>query len=101
MVTQDQTDDDGLLPPEWPTDPETVTLAKEAMGFGALAVDVDLAAFARALGLRACLEETADVEPDVESYGRALFAAIPEPAQRSISTLPFAVRALMKDCVCC
>jgi hypothetical protein len=36
------------------------------MGLRALAVDLDLSALARALGLRPRLEQTRDAEPDIQ-----------------------------------
>jgi hypothetical protein len=48
------------------------------------AVDVHFAAFAGALGLRPCLEQAGDVEPDVQANALA---------QTRISTLPLARRA--------
>src|SRR4029079_11376932 len=57
-----------LRPPARPGDGQAVAGADLAVRLGrALAVDLDLAALAGPLGLRARLEQAGDVEPDVQA----------------------------------
>src|SRR5688572_4118092 len=58
-------DDDVLMAAEAAADANAIAFADEAVRLGVFVVDDDLAAFARALGLRAGLEQAGDVEPDV------------------------------------
>src|SRR5712691_2448306 len=67
VLVDDDADDDVLVAAEGAADADTVTFADHAMRLGVLAVDVDLPALACTLGLRACLEQTGDVQPDVET----------------------------------
>lgn len=96
MIGEDDADDDVLMSAERAADANAVTFANQSMRLGTLAVDLDLAALAGTLGLRACLAETADVEPDVDASGVAQGGV----AQMRISTLPFAASALTKAWVC-
>lgn len=94
MVGEHHADHDLLMPVHGTTDPDAVTFPDDAVRLGSFAVHVDLATFAGPLGLRACLAEAADVEPDVEAN-----AVRGRGAQMRISTLPFAVRAFTSACV--
>ena len=67
MLIQDDPDDDVLVTTERTGDADAVALADRAMGLGVFAVDLYFAALTRTLGLRARLEQTRDVEPDVET----------------------------------
>ncbi len=62
-------DDDRLVMAEAPADLDLIPFADDPMGLGVLAIDLDFAALARALGFRPRLEQTRDVEPDVQSNG--------------------------------
>ena len=66
------------------------------MRLGMLAVDLHLAALTRALGFRSRLEETRDVEPDIETNASA--AVVTD--QIRISILPLALRPFTKAWVC-
>src|SRR6266545_3267506 len=67
VIVDDDADDDVLVAAEGPADAKTIAFADGAVGFGGLAVDVDLSALAGALGFRSRLEEARDVQPDVET----------------------------------
>ena len=68
MLIDEDADDDVLIAPEATADSQAVALADEPVGPGMLAVDVDLAALARPLCLRARLEQAGDVEPHVDAH---------------------------------
>lgn len=82
MALGDAAHDHFLAPSERTRDRDAVALADLAVRLGALSVDVHLAARAGALRLRSRLEETGDVEPDVEAgthvfhYARWVLATI-------------------------
>ena len=92
MVVDDDADDDVLVAAEGAADAEPIAFANRAVRFGGLAVDVDLAALAGALGFRSRLEQARDIQPDVETNNRL--------AQMKISTLPLAFSDSTKACVC-
>src|SRR6185503_13415801 len=60
-------DDDVLVAAVGAADADAVAFAHRAVRLGVLAVHRDLAALTPALGLGACLEETRDVQPDVQT----------------------------------
>ena len=84
MLFEDDADDDVLEAAGAAADAEAIAFAHDAVRFGVLAVDVDLAALAGALGFRARLEQARDVEPDVQPDRCRL------TTQMQISTLPLA-----------
>ena len=92
VIVDDDADDDVLVTAEGPADAKAIAFAYGAVGFGGLAVDVDLAAFAGALGFRSRFEQARDVQPDVQSN---------RVAQIKISTLPLAFSDSTNACVCC
>lgn len=92
MIVDDDADDDVLVTAEGPADAKAIAFAYGAVGFGGLAVDVDLSAFAGALGFRSRLEQARDVEPDVQTN---------RVAQIKISTLPLAFSDSTNACVSC
>src|SRR4030095_6117872 len=59
--------DDVLVPAVAAADPDAITLAEHAMRLWLLAVDIRPSPLARALGLRSRLEQTRDVEPDIQT----------------------------------
>ena len=67
MLIDHDPDDDVLVAAEAAADADAIALADDAVRLGVLAVDVDLAALARALGFRPRLEQAGDVQPDVEA----------------------------------
>src|SRR5215212_9481934 len=71
-------------------DADAIALTENAMRLGVLAVDLDLAPFARALRFRARFEQARDVEPDVEAD---------RVAHMRISIFAFALSALTKASV--
>ena len=60
-------DDHVLEAPEAAADANPIAFANQSVWFGAVAIDLHLATFTGALGLGSRLEETRDVEPDVEA----------------------------------
>jgi hypothetical protein len=90
MLVEDDAGDDVLMAAEWTADADTVAFTDRAVWFGVLAVDLDLPAFAGALCFRARLEETGDVQPDVQSNG---------VAHMRISIFAFAFSALTNNSV--
>ena len=69
MLIQNNPDDDVLVTTERTRDADTVAFTDDAMGLRVFGVDLYLAALARALGFRTCLEQTGDIQPHVESNG--------------------------------
>ena len=69
MLIDRDANDHILKAPEASADSNAVALANRSVGLGAVAVDLHLAALTGALGLGSRLEETGDVEPDVEADG--------------------------------
>ena len=67
MLIQNNPDGDVLVTTERTGDADAVALADRAMGLGVFAVDLYFAALTRTLGLRAGLEQTGDIQPDVEA----------------------------------
>ncbi len=92
VIADDDADDDVLVAAEGPADAKPVAFADGTVGFGGLAVDVDLSALAGALGFRSRLEQARDVQPDVQTN---------RLAQIKISTLPLAFSDSTNACVCC
>jgi len=64
---QNAADDDRLMLAEATADADRIAFAHDPVCLRAVAVDRNLAAFARALRLGARLEQARDVEPDVET----------------------------------
>ena len=96
MLLEDDADDDVLKTAEATADADAITFADEPVRLGVIAVDVDFAAFAGALGLRPGLEQAGDVEPDVQTNGVGPSTSSP---QIRISTLLFARSAFTNACV--
>jgi len=67
MIVNDDADDDVLMAAVRTANANAIAFADGAIRFGGLAVDVDLSALARTLGFRSRLEETRDIQPDVET----------------------------------
>src|SRR3989338_4970772 len=70
MLVDDEPDNHVLVTAVRTGDPNAIAVVNRAVRLGGLAVDRDLSAFAGALGFRARLEETRDVEPDVQAQGQ-------------------------------
>ena len=70
MLVDHDPDDDVLVAAEGAADADAIAFANDAVRLGVLAVDLDLPALARTLGLRARLEQAGDVQPDVEADAR-------------------------------
>ena len=85
MLIDHDADDDVLDAAVAAADADAIAFAEHAVRLGVLAVDLDLAALARALGFRARLEQTRDVEPDVQANRR-------RSRQIRISILPLVLR---------
>jgi hypothetical protein len=67
VLIHQEADDDVLHASLTAIDADAIAFADGAVRFGVIAIDLDLAALAGAFGLRARLEQTRDVEPDVET----------------------------------
>ena len=67
VVSFDFYDLDGAALPAGEVDDDGVSGSHRTVGLSSVSVDLDPAALTRGLGLRAALEETRHVEPDVES----------------------------------
>ena len=67
MLIHQETDDDVLHASMTTIDADAIAFANGAVRFGVIAIDLHLAALAGALGFGARLEQTRDVEPDVET----------------------------------
>lgn len=67
MLLGQTTDDHVLAPPERPANHDALADADLPMRLGPLISDVHLAALAGLLGLRSGLEQTRDIEPDIQS----------------------------------
>ena len=67
MLVEHDPNDNVLMMPEAAADPDPVALAEQPVWLGVLAIDLDLAALARAFRFGARLEQTRHVEPDVDA----------------------------------
>lgn len=74
MVLDQVANDDALASAGRPADLDRITGANFTMRFGRLAVHLYFAALAGFLRLRAGLEQTGDVEPDVETHPTIVLA---------------------------
>ena len=91
MLVHQEADDDFLHVSLTTIDADAIAFAEGAVRFGVIAINLDLAALAGAFRFGACLEQTRNVEPDVETKA---------VAQIKISTLPFAFSVLTNATVC-
>ena len=90
-MTVGESDDTHLLSPaEWPSDFNEVARADLTMGFGGLPIHVNLPSPTCTLRLGSRLEQTSNVEPDVEAdgAGRCFHGVVGEglPPTRAAST---------------